>query len=131
MPSWLVGRPFAIAWAVLFGIVLLRAQATYWAGRATLVARAADIPIYDEAFQAFFGPPAEAPRPTAKVRLLVDVEAERGLASPLELLKEKSFSRCSHSSLRSFSIAIQTSCPVGRRSASASRERWPWIHPCC
>ncbi|MEO7125496.1 MAG: VTT domain-containing protein [Nakamurella sp.] len=33
MPSWLVGRPFAITFAVLFGIVLLRAQATYWAGR--------------------------------------------------------------------------------------------------
>lgn len=33
MPSWLEGRPFAITFTVLFGIVLLRAQATYWAGR--------------------------------------------------------------------------------------------------
>ncbi len=33
MPSWLAGRPFAITFLVLFGIVLLRAQATYWAGR--------------------------------------------------------------------------------------------------
>lgn len=34
MPSWLEGRPFAITFIILFGIVLLRAQATYWAGRA-------------------------------------------------------------------------------------------------
>lgn len=33
MPSWLEGRPFVIAFAVLLGIVFLRAQATYWAGR--------------------------------------------------------------------------------------------------
>ena len=33
MPSWLEGKPFAITFAVLFCIVLLRAQATYWLGR--------------------------------------------------------------------------------------------------
>lgn len=33
MPSWLEGKPFAITFAVLFAIVLLRAQATYWLGR--------------------------------------------------------------------------------------------------
>lgn len=33
MPSWLEGKPFLLTFAVLFGIVLLRAQATYWAGR--------------------------------------------------------------------------------------------------
>jgi len=33
VPSWLDGKPFAITFAVLFGIVLLRAQATYWLGR--------------------------------------------------------------------------------------------------
>ena len=33
MPNWLDGKPFAITFAVLFGIVLLRAQATYWLGR--------------------------------------------------------------------------------------------------
>ena len=33
MPSWLEGKPFAVTFAVLFGIVLLRAQATYWLGR--------------------------------------------------------------------------------------------------
>jgi membrane protein DedA with SNARE-associated domain len=34
MPSWLDGSPFAITFAVLFGIVFLRAQGTYWIGRA-------------------------------------------------------------------------------------------------
>lgn len=33
MPDWLDGQPFALTFVVLFGIVLLRAQATYWAGR--------------------------------------------------------------------------------------------------
>ena len=33
MPSWLEGKPFAMTFAVLFVIVLLRAQATYWLGR--------------------------------------------------------------------------------------------------
>ncbi len=33
MPSWYEGKPFAITVAVLFCIVLVRAQATYWLGR--------------------------------------------------------------------------------------------------
>jgi len=33
VPSWLDGKPFAITFAVLFVIVLLRAQGTYWLGR--------------------------------------------------------------------------------------------------
>lgn len=33
MPSWLEGKPFAITFSVLFAVVLLRAQATYWLGR--------------------------------------------------------------------------------------------------
>src|SRR6476661_2661995 len=33
MPSWLDGKPFAITFTVLFVIVLLRAQATYWIAR--------------------------------------------------------------------------------------------------
>ncbi len=33
MPSWLDGKPFAITFVVLFAIVLLRAQGTYWLGR--------------------------------------------------------------------------------------------------
>jgi membrane protein DedA with SNARE-associated domain len=33
VPSWLEGKPFAITFGVLFVIVLLRAQATYWLAR--------------------------------------------------------------------------------------------------
>ncbi|TKV58957.1 hypothetical protein FDO65_12025 [Nakamurella flava] len=33
MPSWLEGTPFAVTVGVLFAIVLLRAQGTYWLGR--------------------------------------------------------------------------------------------------
>lgn len=33
MPAWVTDQPFAIAFAILFGIVFARAQATYWAGR--------------------------------------------------------------------------------------------------
>ena len=36
MPSWLEGKPFLITCAVLFGIVFLRAQATYWIGRGVI-----------------------------------------------------------------------------------------------
>ena len=34
MPGWLEDSPFPITFAVLFGIVFLRAQGTYWIGRA-------------------------------------------------------------------------------------------------
>jgi membrane protein DedA with SNARE-associated domain len=33
VPDWLEGRPLAITFSVLFLIVVLRAQATYWLGR--------------------------------------------------------------------------------------------------
>lgn len=33
MTSWFDGAPFWIAFAALFGIVFVRAQATHWAGR--------------------------------------------------------------------------------------------------
>lgn len=33
MPDWLAGKPFALTFAVLFVIVLGRAQATYWIAR--------------------------------------------------------------------------------------------------
>ncbi|HYY76177.1 MAG TPA: hypothetical protein VE644_07660, partial [Gaiellaceae bacterium] len=72
----------------------------YWAGRATLVARGEDILVYDDVFRRFFGSPPVADRPTPmRVRLVVEAERERGLASPVELLRQKSFSRCSREEL--------------------------------
>jgi uncharacterized protein len=78
---------------------LLPPEDLYWAGRATLVARAADIPVYDEAFDTFFGPPAEVRAERAVVRVRVEGDGETALASPVELLREKSFARCSEAEL--------------------------------
>ncbi|MGH3031746.1 MAG: vWA domain-containing protein, partial [Gaiellaceae bacterium] len=72
----------------------------YWAGRATLVGRGEEIPVYDEVFRRFFGaaPEGEQRRPI-RVHVVVEAERERGLASPVELLREKSFARCSREEL--------------------------------
>jgi uncharacterized protein with von Willebrand factor type A (vWA) domain len=78
---------------------LLPPDDLYWAGRATLVAHPAEIPVYDEVFATFFGPPAPLRPPPAVVRLRVEGEAESALASPVELLREKSFARCSDAEL--------------------------------
>jgi uncharacterized protein len=75
---------------------LLAPDDLYWAGRATLVARRHDIPVYDRVFGEFFGPPPETDgRPRSRARVEVAVEEGRGLASPVELLRGKSFARCS------------------------------------
>ena len=69
----------------------------YWAGRATLVGRAEDIPVYDGVFHAFFGAAAtvERPRPRLRIKRFVHDKARAALASRTELLRHKSFSHCS------------------------------------
>ncbi len=65
----------------------------YWAGRATLVAGPKEIPVYDRLFRAWFG----APGCEAQVRVqgvLVE-EVELAPASRTEVLRTKSFARCS------------------------------------
>jgi uncharacterized protein with von Willebrand factor type A (vWA) domain len=77
---------------------LLAPDDLYWAGRATLVARGRDIAVYDRVFREFFGPPPERDsRSRSRIRIKDGIEAEEGraLASPVELLREKSFARCS------------------------------------
>jgi uncharacterized protein with von Willebrand factor type A (vWA) domain len=72
----------------------------YWAGRATLVARAVDLPVYDAVYSRFFGPKSpeyDVPPPAARVP--VDEELELGLASRLEVLREKSFADMSSAEL--------------------------------
>ena len=81
----------------------------YWAGRATLVARHDDIAVYDRVYREVFGsaprPQQQLPRPSR--RLQVGGAAELGgrpvettsppeaaLASPAEVLRRKSFARC-------------------------------------
>jgi uncharacterized protein with von Willebrand factor type A (vWA) domain len=65
----------------------------YWAGRATLVARREQIPVYDRVFRVFFGSVASPGTPELPVRVIVS-EEEVALASPVELLRRKSFARC-------------------------------------
>jgi uncharacterized protein len=68
----------------------------YWAGRATLVARQEDHPTYDRVFRTFFGGgQAEAPRAHARVRVQLEGALELARASQDELLRTKSFARCS------------------------------------
>ena len=72
----------------------------YWAGRATLLGRREHIPVYDRVFRSFFGaeaPPDDLPPPRPSDAVVV--EQELGLASPVELLRHKSFARCSREEL--------------------------------
>ena len=84
----------------------------YWAGRATLVGRADDIPVYDRVFAAYFGadapvpsrPPPRVPQREQEDRRLVRSgrrddaardEPDVARASRAEILKRKRFSSCS------------------------------------
>jgi uncharacterized protein with von Willebrand factor type A (vWA) domain len=101
----------------------------YWAGRATLLSRPEQIEAYDVLFAAFFGP--ETPSRSSPIRVKVEMEAEAdvGLASPVELLKEKSFSRCSReelSQLAELMARIELSVPRRRtRRREAARGGTP------
>jgi uncharacterized protein with von Willebrand factor type A (vWA) domain len=97
-----------------------RRSSAYWAGRATLVRRAEDVPAYDRAFAAVFegaGGPAEgdAPATPESVTLLVDTDdappdgdvADEGVRGPVhtvrwsdrEVLRQKDFARCTPTEL--------------------------------
>jgi hypothetical protein len=78
---------------------LLEPGELYWAGRATVVARPEQIPVYDAVFGRFFGPPVPTPGPPLVLRVHTEVEEDVGLASRVELLREKSFSRCTREEL--------------------------------
>ena len=94
---------------------LLEPTDLYWAGRATLVARREEIPTYDRVFREFFGAqlaPIPLPPPKPHVRLVTagfdeGPEGEAGdtsnpavaLASRVEILRRKSFDRCTREEL--------------------------------
>jgi uncharacterized protein with von Willebrand factor type A (vWA) domain len=83
----------------------------YWAGRTTLVAGRDDIAVYDRVFRSFFRGEEKAAAPRPRPRIAVKAasappagsvdERERAdepavsLASAVEILRRKSFSRCS------------------------------------
>jgi len=66
----------------------------YWAGRATLLGRPQDVPVYDRVFATFFGEVEPDTRTLVRVTAPAQ-EVDLGLASPVELLREKSFAQCS------------------------------------
>jgi uncharacterized protein len=71
----------------------------YWAGRATLIGRREQIAVYDRVFGAFFGEESAPDAPAARSAGGVVVEEEVAIASPVELLRQKSFARCSRDEL--------------------------------
>jgi uncharacterized protein with von Willebrand factor type A (vWA) domain len=89
---------------------LLAPDDLYWAGRATLVARPQDVPIYDRVFGAFFaglgGPPVASVLVVAPVE---EMDADLALASPVELLRDKSFARCSPEELAEIAALMERS----------------------
>jgi uncharacterized protein with von Willebrand factor type A (vWA) domain len=88
----------------------------YWAGRATLLSRPEQTPAYDEVFSAFFGPPLPPAAPPISVRVRAELEEDVGLASPVELLREKSFARCSRDELTQLAeLMAQIDLSVPRR----------------
>ena len=91
---------------------LVDAADLYWAGRATLVAGPDDIDVYDRVFRASFDDEPEPPPPprarnvpAPDVTIGADVgvddatEAAPAAASAIELLRQKSFARCSQDDL--------------------------------
>jgi uncharacterized protein with von Willebrand factor type A (vWA) domain len=103
---------------------LLPPEDLYWAGRGTLVARRDDIPVYDRVYRSFFGspPPAEVPQEQPPIELRTAASAEDEgqdgdggeqeepellLASAMEILKEKSFARCTDDELALLSELMQ------------------------
>jgi hypothetical protein len=83
------------------------------------VARPQDVPVYDRVFASFFarvGPPAPV---QMRIRAHVEeVKVDLALASPVELLREKSFDRCSAEELAELAalMAQATLSPPLRRT---------------
>jgi uncharacterized protein with von Willebrand factor type A (vWA) domain len=113
----------------------------YWAGRGTLVAKRDDVPVYDRVFHEFFGSaapmPLEPPESQVQVRSASSEEAEQGedgeqdvepellLASEIEILKDKSFARCSDEELDQLALLmarVKLAVPL-RRSRRRKRAK--------
>ena len=118
---------------------LLPPEELYWAGRATLVGRRDDLDAYDRVFRSFFrgaAVPAERPKPprpqaagigkpegASTLRPDNDRPAEVALASPIELLRRKSFAACSPDELEELArlmAELRLAAPPRR-----SRRRYP------
>ncbi len=102
----------------------------YWAGRATLVARPQDIPVYDEAFADFFhgssgGRTQDQVTVSVSVSAALERQVDLALASPLELLREKNFASCEEDELAALAELMARSPFVAplRRSRRLAPDR--------
>jgi uncharacterized protein with von Willebrand factor type A (vWA) domain len=71
---------------------MLSPEDLYWAGRLTLVAKPDEIPVYDRVFRGVVD------EPPVQIRVRVE-EDEVALASPIELLRQKSFAQLTEEEL--------------------------------
>jgi uncharacterized protein len=127
--------------ALIDAVAATGPEDVYWAGRATLVTRHADIAAYDRAFRWFWMGAArgrsELAVPATRIRALPPgdgddsappahppaVLAERGIASDAEMLRDKHFAAMTEDELRSLTrLMAQMPGPAGRRR---SRRRRP------
>ena len=113
----------------------------YWAGRTTLVSRRDDLATYDRVFRGFFAGERSAPSPRPAQRDTVALPSkeagghggedgeeavpELALASEIELLKAKSFARCSADELEQLAglISALRIAPPRRRTRRRERAR--------
>lgn len=97
----------------------------YWAGRATLVSRVRDLPVYDRVFADFFGGMPAEPEVRVQVRARGQLvqEAEAAIASPVELLREKNFAACTAEELEQLAALVRLPTPLrlSRRAVPARR----------
>jgi uncharacterized protein with von Willebrand factor type A (vWA) domain len=111
------GRLMALAEAT----TLLPPGELYWSGRATLVSRPEQIPVYDRVFREVFAgvdpPPNDPERPQARLvstpadpsgdeEVQVSGRTETSVASAEEALRTKSFARCTPEELLALSRLI-------------------------
>jgi len=97
---------------------MLAPEDLYWAGRLTLVSRPDEIPMYDRVFRGVVD------EPPVRMRVRVE-ENEVALASPVELLRQKSFAQLSEEELAEvaeLTKRVRLSVPT-RRTRRRARAR--------
>ena len=117
---------------------LLPPEDLYWAGRATLVSRRDEIAVYDRVFRTFFGREERRPdHPRRRMPARIEagaappsssvIGASTGdpavaVASPIEVLRRKSFARCSPEELAALA-ALMTRVAVAVPTRRSRRRR--------
>jgi uncharacterized protein with von Willebrand factor type A (vWA) domain len=112
---------------------LVAPEDLYWAGRATLLSRPQELAVYDRVFARYFvgaPSPASAERTAVRVEGALEEAVDVGIASPVELLREKRFAECSEEELSALAALMARSPAVTplrrtRRTVVAARDGAP------